>query len=427
MDNKKKLTIVLAVLAVVCVFAVLVFSGIIDFSNVGGEELTTDADISNYYENISSKATGTSTSPYLSTPIDDIFYTMSMDGEVLFYRFENNSFTQIDASGTYTATVTLSEENISADITYLNEDGKICGYGLYTSTDGAYTLNPYVFFYLRNYGEDYTSAYSTSCLLLVDTTEDDFYSDDKVYEESFIFKYADSSASRSLAEASRTIGMNGAKRNDYFVISDKVVDGSVDHQLFLSGRFYSEADTTVDLFRSGGSGNNTDNIRLATDILGNWAEYTDDGIMYITVDDNENVVIEILNESSGDTTVVKTFDNVKRNDILVCDDYIYVISQNVLYSIDDDKEISITTGYDNFKADMFEIDEDTLMLRGYSDNAYAVMLVASAETGAVSASYKNEICRYFVNPVIVNGQVIVTSAMFGSTSTTNNIYTYYVF
>lgn len=427
MDNKKKLTIVLAVLAVVCVFAVLVFSGIIDFSRTGGEETTTEADGAYYSDNISYKATGTVTTPYLSTTIDNVFYTISMDGEVVFYRFENNSFTQIDASGTYTTTVTLSEENISADITYLKEDGKICGYGLYTSTDGAYTLNPYVFFCLRNYGEDYASAYSTSCLLLIDTTEDDFYSDDKVYEESFIFKYEDSTASRSLAEASRTIGMNGAKRSDYFVISDKVVDGSVDHQLFLSGRFYSESDTTVDLFRSGGSGNNTDNIRLATDILGNWAEYTDDSIMYITVDDNDNVVIEKLDESSGDTSVVKTFDNVKRDDILVCDDYIYVISQNMLYSIDDNKEITIKTGYDNFKADMFEIDDDTVMLRGYSDNAYAVMLIASAETGDVSASYKNEMCRYFVNPIIEDGQVIVTSAMFGSSSTTNNVYTYYIF
>lgn len=409
MDNKKKMTVVLAVLAVVCVFAVLVFSGIIDLSKIGGEEASTDDNAALYSEEINAKASGQNGSPYLKTDIDNVFYTMTTDGAVQFYRFENNAFTPVEATGTYNTTVTLSETDISAEITYIKEDGVLCGYGLYTGTEGEYNLYQYAFFRLRNYGENYESAYSTSCLLLIDTTEDDFYSNDKVYEESFIFKYEDSTTSRSLEEASRTIGINGTKRDDYFVISDKVIDGSVSEQLFLSGRFYAEADTTVDLFRSGGSGNNTDNIRLATDVLGNWAEYTDDGIMYITVDENDDVVLECLDESNDETKAVKTFENVKRDDILVSGDYIYVISQNVLYSIDDDKEIKVNTGFDNFTADMFTVEDGTFMLRGYIDNSYAAMIVASAETGEASASYKNEMFRNIVDPVILdNGQLLVS-------------------
>lgn len=406
MDNKKKLTIVLAVLAVVCVFAVLVFSGIIDFSNVGHEEMSTDAD-DGVAQSLNYVSSGKSSVPYLKTDIDGIFYTMN-GSEVTFYRFENNTFSPIEATGKYSATVKLSEIDIQADITYITENGKICGYGLYTGEEGSYNLYQYAFFCLRSYGANYDGRSSKSCLLLIDTTEDDFYSNDKIYEESFIFKYDDETTSRSLSEASRTIGMNGAKRDDYFVISNKVIDGSVEHQLFLSGRYYSEDDLTVDLFRSGGSGNNTDNIRLAQDVLGEWAMYTDDGIMYITVNDDGNVVIECLDESTGDVDTVKTFSNVKRNDVLISGDYIYIISKNVLYSIVDDKEIKIKTTYDNFKADMFAVSDDTLMLRGYIGNSQAAMIIASTETGDVKKECKNQICSEFVNPIIVNGQVIIS-------------------
>ena len=425
MDNKKKLTVVLAVLAVVCVFAVLVFSGVIDFSKTGGEESSTDDNLSLSISNTDLKnevkASDTADLPYLTTDIDNVFYTMSTDGEVKFYRLENNAFTQIDASGTYTTSVTLSEQDISAEITYIKEDGKICGYGLYTGTVGAYNLYQYAFFRLRNYGADYESAYSTSCLLLIDTTEDDFYSNDKVYEESFIFKYEDSTSSRSLSEASRTIGINGAKRNDYFVISDKAVDGSVEHQLFLSGRYYSEDDTTVDLFRSGGSGNNTDNVRLANDVLGNWAEYSEDGIMYITVDDNGDVVIECLDESSGDTSEVKTFKDVKRDDILVYGDYIYVISQNLLYDIDNDTETEIKYSDGTFTADMIAVEDDTVLLRGYVNNSTPVMLTASVKSGDVLTSYSDSLFRNIVNPVVLDGGNILVTAE------DNGKFTYYIF
>lgn len=404
-NNKKKLTVVLVLLALVVVFAVLVFTGIINFDSKPTEETSTDDSASVQTDSVNYISKTQADTPYLSTPIDGIYYTMSVDGDVKFFSLENNSFVETEATGTYTTTVTLSEEKISADIAYLERDGKICGYGLYVVTDGTFSLNPYAFFYLRDYGENYASASDSGCMLFVDTTQDDFYSENKLYEESFFFTYDSQKASRSLAEDSRTIGLDGAKRNDYFIFSDKVVDGSADRQLFFSGRFYSEVDTTVDLYRSGGSGNNTDNIRLADDVLGYWAEYSEDGIRYITTDENGFVALMQLDSDEENVTVVKTFENVTRDDILVSGDYIYVISQNLLYSIADDKETEIKHNFSNFAADMFVVEDNTIVLRGYVDRTYAAMIIADV-TGEISSSVQNELCRSFVAVSVENKNVI---------------------
>ena len=411
MDNKKKLTVIIAVLAVVCVFAVLVFSGILSGDKFFGEEETTDGDIisasDDYMQYVKSK--GKNELSYLNTDIENIFYTISTDGEVKFYSFADNTFTPVDESGTYDVSVVMSEQKVSTTVTYYEKDGIISGYGLYTGKTDSFDLYPYAFFRLTNYGENYDKAYSTSCLLLVDTTEDDFYKNEKVYEEPFIFKFSDSSCTRMLSEANRTVGMDGTKRSDYSLINDAVIDGSADHQLFFSGRQYAEADEKVDLFRSGGSGNNVDNIRLALDVLGNWAKYVDDSIMYITVDENENVIVVKYDTDSEKTQTVKTFDSVKRDDILVSGDYLYIISKNAVYSLLDDKEVSLSYDKtDSFRADMFVCNGETFVVRGYTDNRYPCMITATTENGTVKNAYTNEFFRYVVNPVIANDNVIFT-------------------
>lgn len=423
MDNKKKLTIIIAVLAVVCVFAVLVFSGILSGDKFFGEEESTDSEIisasDDYMQYV--KSNGKNELPYLSTDIENVFYTISTEGVVKFYSFADNTFTPVDASGTYDVSVVMSEQKVSTTVTYYEKDGVISGYGLYTGKTDSFDLYPYAFFRLTNYGENYDKAYSTSCLLLVDTTEDDFYSNEKVYEEPFIFKYSDSSCTRMLSEANRTVGIDGTKRSDYSLINDAVIDGSIAHQLFFSGRQYAEADEKVDLFRSGGSGNNVDNVRLAMDVLGNWAKYVDDSIMYITVDESENVIIVKYDTDSEETETVKTFDGVKRDDILVSGDYLYIISKNVVYYLLEDKEVSLAYNKaDSFRADMFISDGKTFVVRGYEDNRYPCMITADAESGTVKNAYTNDFFRYVVNPILAGDNVIF------SVQASDN-FSYYIF
>ena len=419
MNNKKKFTIILAVLAVVCVFAVLVFSGVIGGnSRRGGEEASTDDNavaMSDSYKT-AVVASESGEQPYLPADMDGIYYKMTTDGAVTFYRYADHAFTPIDATGTYTATVTLSETDIEAEITYYQDGGAITGYGLYTAESGSYHLYPYALFHLTGYGSQYAGKSSKSCLLLVDTTEDDFYSSDKVYEESFIFNYADSSTSRSLTEASRTIGLNGAKRSDYFVLNAMTVEASVDHQLFFTGRQYAETDERVDLFRSGGSGNNTDNITIASDVLCNWVKAVDGGILYLTVDDKENVVLERFDTDKEASEIVHTFEGIKRDGILASGDYFYLISTNTIYSVADDKEIALA--YDNASSltvDSFTANGDVFTLRGYINQRVPAFLIGKTADGSVTESFENELFRDFINPIVESdGSVLVATGKDGT-------------
>ena len=424
MDNKKKLTIILAVLAVVCVFAVLVFSGFLGGEGLfGGEEETTESEFfassDDYINDV--KTNGANDLPYLETDIENIFYTVSTSGDVKFYSFADNSFTPVEASGTYDVSVVMSEQKVSTTVTYYEKDGVISGDGLYTGKTDSFDLYPYAFFRLTNYGENYAGASSSGCMLLVDTTEDDFYKNDKIYEEPFAFKFSDSSCTRMLSEANRTVGLDGTKRSDYSLINDAVIDGSAAHQLFFSGRQYAEDDTRVDLLRSGGSGNNVDNVRLAQDVLGYWAKYVDGSIMYITADANGNVAVVKLNTDNSETETVKTFEGVTRDDILVSGDYLYIANKNVVYSLLEGKETALSySGASNFKADMFICNGESFVLRGYGDKRYPVVIVASVADGSVIKTYSNEFFRNVVNPVDVNGSVMFTAEE-------NGKFSYYIF
>lgn len=424
MDNKKKLTIIIAILAVVCVFAVLVFSGILSGDKFfGGEEETTDGDSISASEDYMQyvKANGKNNLPYLSTDIENIYFTISTDGEVKFYSFADNNFTPVDATGTYDVSVTMSEQDVSTTVTYYEKDGVISGYGLYTGKTDSFDLYPYAFFRLTNYGENYDKAYSTSCLLLVDITADDFYSNEKVYEEPFIFKFSDASCSRMLSEANRTVGMDGTKRSDYSLLNDAVIDGSTDHQLFFSGRQYAEADEKVDLFRSGGSGNNVDNIRLVHDVLGNWAKYVDDSIMYISVNENEDVIVAKYDTDSKESETVKKFDGVKRDGIIVSGDYLYIINTNIVYSLLEDKEISLSYDKANaLRVDMFICNGETFVVRGYVDGRYPCMISADVATGSVKTVYTNDFFRYIVNPGFAGENILVSVQA-------NENFSYYIF
>lgn len=105
--------------------------------------------------------------PLLPTDFDGIFYSADPNGSFEFYEYKNGGFTKIEASGTVTATVSLSNQSIPAKIAYLKRDGKVDGYGLFTTanSDAPVAIYDYVFFRVKTMPD----PFSGDALLLLDT------------------------------------------------------------------------------------------------------------------------------------------------------------------------------------------------------------------------------------------------------------------
>lgn len=418
MDNKKKLIITGAVFVVVLVMSVLVFTGVFGNKGLGSDESTTGDFSADYNEELKSYATvdykthittqGSNDVPYLMTDIENVFYTVSKEGEVKFFTFAEGKFTETEATGTYDVTVKMSEQNLSTTVSYIEKDGVISGYGLYNGNSEEFNLYPYAFFRIADFGSENKKA-SADYLVLVDTTEADFYSNDKIYDEAFAFKSSDASCTRLVSEANRTVGHDGTKRNDYTLFNDSVIDNATSQHLFFSGRQYAETDERVDLFRSGGTGNNVDNIIIARDVLGYWVKNTEDGLLYISLNENGNVIVAKYDSDDDKSETVKTFDGVTREDIIVDGDYMYIISKNSVYSLTEDKEIALD--YDKkdvFKADMFTVLDNTFVVRGYAENRYPLTISAGFKNGVAEYVYADEFFRKVVNPISTDSGVMLT-------------------
>jgi len=413
--SKKAVTAAIAVLAVVCVFAFLVLGGVIKLPS---EEPQTDPekngyDVNAYTSSVKYQSDALANN-YLPTFIDNYYYTCDTAGNVKFYSFSADScaFTERAADGSYDVSVIMSDQTVKAKVSYIKtDDGDVAGYGLYTTAISGDTdsLYRYVFFALTNMPSD--MGKSSNLLLLADPHEDNFRNAEKLYSEEYSFNPSTNSADRIYSEANRYVGTEGIKRADYSVLTDYIIKNEGDRSLFISGRHYAENEDKYDIMRAGGSGNNLDNIIVEKNVVGKFVKVTDDGTLYLTENDDKNVVLK----KTGEDGDVKVFD-CKRNEIFVSGDYFYF--KNSVYSVNDDKTVTLTgDALTNFNADMFACSGKTAFLRGYTDKLNATIIIADMETGACRA-YVNSDFSKIINPeVLSDGSVMLTIVNGGSPET----------
>ena len=410
MKKKIAATVIVVILAVACVIGVLYTKGKISFGK-SEEESSSEAYLESLQKDSDSyktaaSYTGLSSLPYLETEIDDVYYTISDSGEVKFYRLESGQFTEIQPTGTYDITVQLSKHDVSASVVYLKQDNKIVGYGLHTDEPSSYY--PYALFHLVNFGDNSTMKSSKSCMLVVDTTPDDKYSNKKIYEEPFIYTYGNSDATRELSEANRTVGIDGTLRADYSMLDSVVISGNTDRQIFFSGRGYAEGDGRVDLMSEGGSGNNTDNIKLASDVLGYYANYDSDGrLRYLTVDGNGLVALKAYNFSSKSADTIKTFSNSKRENVIVYGDWALFSTTGEVYNLVNDKDYKINIDTSLTVTD-FVTDGKTAALMCSTENS-SVVILYDLSSGQVKNSFTNAALGNVVDPhFTADGRFMIT-------------------
>lgn len=251
--------------------------------------------------------------PLLSSGIDSVFYTADPSGKFEFYEFKNNEFKKLE-SESVSYTVPMSGQKIPAEITYIEKDGKISGFGLYSSdgTDDTVHGYDYIFFKLTNV--------SGKNLLLASTDKNEFYKADKIYNEAFTVSLSGGEGKMYFNQKYRTVDESGTSRRDYTVFTEK----SLKNNAFFTGRFYSIDDGRYDVMKK--SGNETRILQNASDFyISNDRFLRQEKDKLILIDKNEKVIHtldgelgknlsrfgDFLTDKDGKFYNLKTGENIK--------------------------------------------------------------------------------------------------------------------
>ena len=151
--KKNVVTIIVAVLAVAAVLAAVWL-----YRNPPQEDDTSALGNPEELETVELARTITSI-PYMSTDFDNVFYTADAAGNVLFYEFNGTDFVELAETGTMELSVPLSGQHIPANIHYIERDGHICGYGVF-STDGSTDEDVYIYSFMMFKVTDLPTAYA---------------------------------------------------------------------------------------------------------------------------------------------------------------------------------------------------------------------------------------------------------------------------
>ena len=423
----KKYQALLAVLLVVLVAVLAVVgTGVMQIrKQPAPPEVVPGADGTKHESYVDEYALDTAVSlPLLKTDFENVFFTMTQKGEVTYYTAENGKLTPMEETGTFNVTAACSGQDLPAEIHYLEKDGQTFGVGLFTNLLYPDVLiYDYAFFKVTSM---YPQARSESgarfpegtLLMLLDVDSTRFYSDDKVYSEIFALSANRSSAVHYLSEDQRTVNMDARLKTDYKMFTDEILadaqpEGA--NVLFFSSRYYTDFASSgkVDIFTSGGSGTNTDNLRYVMDVDGLYFWRTADGTRFFRDNADGTFSLKMLS-SAGDTVTLETFQGSLQDDYFVSGKYLFNRKTGVVRDVTtlETKQVYYGAFRSGFEADLFAISEngETAVVRGKNTWNKPACGIMDFEKGEIVA-YTDDVFGYIANVQILNdGTVILSTA-----------------
>lgn len=302
MENKT-LKILTAVLAAVAIIAGVVFGISLDSNKPAEPEeiepVVYSYEQSAYTTSAALSVKGANGEIYLPTDFDGIYYTASLDGSVKFFEYAGGQMAASSlAVKQVKANLAASYEKIPVTVNYIEKDGKVCGYGVFTS-DMSKDVDVYAYAFVKLTMKP--AGYGSGHLLLADFDKDNFYKADKLYSEIYNFNLANGSASTYVSNHTRMIDKNGSFRQDWTLLTDDFIKNLGDAKYFLSSRYYNEDDKgrRADVMVL----SNSYRPKIAVeDILGVWFVNDGNGMHYLKK--NENGFANML--KAGDNESVLT-------------------------------------------------------------------------------------------------------------------------
>ncbi len=272
--------------------------------------------------------------------IENIYYSMSPDsGEVSFFEYKDGTFTEIEPTGKKTVTASVSGQEITSEITYIQRGDDITGYGLFLN-DGESGIYFYDYFFLKFKTLPVSHQVDEGdVLLLMDENKEDFYSPYKTYEQSFYYNMDNGEISRFMNNATDSADLEGKKRSDYAMLTDDVLDSAGDEIVFFTSRYYSVIDPDLDVDLD--TKNKAVYNRLVSHAHFMYAKSVEGGTVFLRENSDGTGFSSILIPGYGkDEQVIKEFSGSYETDYIRSGDYLFNIHTEVITSLITGEEIT---------------------------------------------------------------------------------------
>ena len=422
---KRYKTILSVLLCVLTVFAVITVTGVVDINKMINEreEGSTETPVKTVADVFSTYAEAGY--PLLETDIPGVFYAMSKRGDVSFFKAQGGNIEKLPDVGVFDVTVTCSGQKLPVTIHYVEVDGKTAGYGLFTNADHPDVfLYDYAFFKVTDQFDGYDSR--SKLLLLADTEKSRFYDEDKVYSESF-YLYESKETKNFLNEDQRIVDLNARLRADYKMFTDGILHQTEDKILFFSSRFYNDYGRSeqVDIFISGGSGENVDNNRYILDVASLDFWKTDDGIRYFKLNSPDETdaaavaTFSLMNYKNKESEEIISFDGSLKEDYILSGTKLFNIKTGEIYDVITGENVKFDYGKfsTSFTPDLFKAGEDGryCLIRGKSNLGKPSLAIIDTETGE-SYTYTDNVFGHIASMQALSDGTVILSLAAGETA-----------
>ncbi len=434
---KRYKAILSLLLVVLCVFAVITVTGVVDINKAikEYEENNTEAgEIKHSYEDIFSTFSGAGL-PLLKTDVENVFYTMDKQGSVNFYKVTSRNIEKIDGVQSFDVTVTCSGQKLPVTIYYIEYEEQTIGYGLFTNEEHPEVfLYDYAFFKVTNQFEGYDSK--SDLLLLADVEKERFYDENKVYSESF-YLYSSHETKHFLNEDQRIVDLQAKLRTDYKMFTDDILHQTEDKILFFSSRFYNDYSygDKVDIFISGGYGENVDNNRYIIDVASLDLWRTEEGVYYFAdktaedeeeqtdgqTEDTEKEAFSLMYYDGDKSEEVISFEGSLENDFILDDSFLLNIKSGEVYDVLTDETFKLDySQFDvSFVSDLFAVSENGkyALIRGKSNLGKPSLGVYDRENNKLE-TFTDNVFGHVASMQVLNDSTIVISLAANEAATT---------
>lgn len=269
--------------------------------------------------------------PLVQSDFDNIFYCLKPDGTVEFYEFGEDMLSKYSGEvNTVELSPSLTYYNVPVTVYYIEVEGKILGYGLFTTenSDAKVNLYSYAFAKLVDapvvYGLD-------GKLLLISTNPDEAYSTDKIYTEAFDVNTDTKKCSPLTAQRDRNADKTGRLSERWSMFTDSYLASVSKKAGMISGRLYNEGTVVFDVYDLNESLN-------TPEVKGMWGTYlreTENGaLVYIKKTDDGFKSVEFIAEEK-ELAFIKSEAEGEKN---------LVFSGDWVYDLKEEKFTSLLTG-----------------------------------------------------------------------------------